>query len=144
MVGWSIVPMHRGCRSNPWLGHIQEAANGCINNWGNKSMFLACSPSLSKIHKYFFFAKLAFLKSHILYFSIYPISSSQSSSPLISSPRHIPWILGPRGFMGSFIRLLLMGKAVISHSKAAAFLRWHCPRANNKVSFFLRVPPRKA
>ena len=30
-VGWSIFLMHQGCRFNPWVGHIQESTNGCMN-----------------------------------------------------------------------------------------------------------------
>ena len=34
-VGYSIIPIHQGCRFNPQSGHIVEATNECIKKWNN-------------------------------------------------------------------------------------------------------------
>ena len=45
-VGQKVIPLHQGCGFDPWSGHIQKSANGYINKWNSKLMFLSLSLSL--------------------------------------------------------------------------------------------------
>ena len=37
----SIIPICQGWGFNPWLGHIQESTNECMNKWNNKLISLS-------------------------------------------------------------------------------------------------------